>query len=330
MSKSKKTTPLQPVNDSELISNVYSLEELFIIPLRAVIDANAYAAQTALDFILSYGFNNRVMNVRDSNEFAGNLRMLSFTYTFTDDRGIQKTTKVNIPFISLIPIPLLEVKRAQFDYAIQILNQESRILKDINDRDTEQKSLVAVLAPMDTSGKNSLHLSEETSLKANMTVRVEVEKSDLPAGILQLLNLGQQAIAGTTEDNCVIISEPDMLTFTGGVQRPYRLKAEVKRKGKAGTEWESIKGAEVQVHVICSMTTVEKIFGQPITVEKGYVVGVAGTARAKALTDANGVVEFGLWPDTGVSDDYNGFVLLKTRSAEDSIIYYNFKQTLPI
>jgi hypothetical protein len=330
-----------PLRRTESISNVYSLSELFAIPLKAVVDANAYAVKTALDFLFKYAFSSPVARLRDSNDFIGSLRTVTFTYDYTDTRGQRQVTKVSVPFISLIPIPLLEVTKAHFDYAIQILNQERQLIGESSDNITvENKSLLAVLAPMDSTQKSRLKIARESGFKANMTVHIEVEKSDLPAGILQVLNLGQQAIGGVMEEKLVIHTEPDKLLFDHNElppQSPYKIKVEVRRPGKPGTAsnvhayasqaspWEIVHEKEIQIDVSSNTAPVTDLFAQPISVRAGYVIGTPTYSKAVSLTNDAGLVEFALWPNLSASSKNNGFILIKTKMADDKALYFGFR-----
>jgi hypothetical protein len=331
-------TPLQHLESS---SNVYSLNELFAIPLKAVIDANAYAAKTALEFLLTFGFDGPVAKLHETNESIGSLRTVTFTYNYTDARGHTQVTTVRVPLISLIPMPLLEVTKAQFDYAIRILHGETQLTVQTSDNSIVQnKSLLAVLAPMDTTREHYRKLTRDSSLKANMTVHVEVEKSDLPAGILQLLNLGQEAIRGVMEEKLLIRTEPDKLLFehtdSRTSQPPYKVRVEIRKPFTPDTTstvhtyeaqasaGEIVHNKEIQIEVSSNTGRLAELFTLPISVGAGRVIGTPTYSRAAALTNEDGFVEFTLSPDLSVSNNHNGFIVIKTQMADDKALYFGF------
>src|SRR5690554_798203 len=109
---------LKEESASGISTNVFGLEQLFYMPLKAVIDANTLAALSAIDIIREYGFEN------DKNsENYGKLKMVTFAYDYSDPGGHIKTMSISIPFITLIPLPILEVKHAEVDFSLKVLGQ---------------------------------------------------------------------------------------------------------------------------------------------------------------------------------------------------------------
>ena len=47
--------------------------------------------------------------------------MLEFTYQTNDTEG-QRTQKISIPLLTLVPLPLLQVQEADFEFDIQIVD----------------------------------------------------------------------------------------------------------------------------------------------------------------------------------------------------------------
>jgi hypothetical protein len=306
---------------TEQITNIFTLEELLSIPLHAVIDANAHAAETALDFIIRYGFNPGVPELPNRNRFLGSLRMAQFTYNYVNDQGMQSTMEVSIPFLSLIPIPMLEVKKATFDYAIQILSQDY-----IEDR----RSILAIMSPIDTSLREQPQPYIGTSLRANMAIRVEVEKADLPAGILQLLNLGQEATRGRPERQRSITAKPDRLEFRPGESKTISILVE--QPGDDGSI-ELIGGAEVAIEVTNDFKRPAKLFAGPIEVLQGSPIGrpTPKIAIARTLLSApdKGLVKFQLTrrdvdADAADAAGVNGFITVRVKRATDLLIYFTF------
>jgi hypothetical protein len=325
----------------EIISNVFSLSELLALPLKAVIDANFSAVMSALELLLKFGFENPVEKLPRSDEFVGSLRTMTFTYDYTDARGQRQATKVSVPLISLIPMPLLEVTKAHFDYAIRILNEQTLLTEKISDDAmVASRSVVAMLAPIDTTRADPARIAGKSGPKANMTVHLEVEKSDLPAGILKLLNLGEQAISGVMEEKLVIHNEPDKLLFDRNdlplSLSPYKLRVEVRKpcnhgstsglraEGSQGSTWETVPDRDVQLEVFSNTGRLTELFTRPILVTAGDVIGIATYFRAAARTNEDGLVEFALWPDLSASDSNNGFVVIKTKMADDKALYFGF------
>jgi hypothetical protein len=68
-------------------------------PLTAVINAQAQAAMTTVNFINSVGFHNENRSVIN----------VDFLYSATDENGADQPRKLTVPFLAMLPIPNLEV-----------------------------------------------------------------------------------------------------------------------------------------------------------------------------------------------------------------------------
>lgn len=168
-------------------SQVMDLKQLIAAPLIATLEADAMTTASYVDFLREVAFES------DGKKDLGKLKTFTFQYYQSDKSG--KTLKaVEIPVISLIPIPLLQIKEATFDFDIKILDSitETGEQQFSFDEDTAspqendgKTSIRAALAPQ--SGKSSQ--TKESSLSANMKVQVIMQQADMPAGLANLLSL---------------------------------------------------------------------------------------------------------------------------------------------
>lgn len=302
------------------------------MPMKAVVDANAYAATSALDFIIRFGFTDDGEPGSEASRKLGALRMVTFSYTYVDEHGKRRLIEVSIPVLSLIPIPMLEVKLAHFDYSIRIVSQE-RIsapvpglgtLRRSDVPETRPRRLLAVMAPLDTTSPVEGARTSGFGISANMRVRVEVEKSDLPAGILQLLNLGQEATRSTSPSSQNVFVEPDWLEFSPN--GPCELSVCVLRPAPPGVRQEPVAWAEVGIEVRFSDDTgLDEAFKSPIRVKHGRVIGRPTRAESAALTAADGMVIFELFPEPKAAlEGRNGFVTVTVCSQPRQSVYFKF------
>src|SRR5262245_29108466 len=122
---------------AESDKEILSLYQLIGAPLMAVVQAEAQAAQASADFIKEIGFERKLPSaaVADKPEDTrslqegGNFRdltMLQFKHDVRGSDGVVRTHQMNVPVLSLFPIPLLQVKDAEFDFAIRILDHVAR------------------------------------------------------------------------------------------------------------------------------------------------------------------------------------------------------------
>lgn len=178
------------INDNERISSqVMELKDLIAGPLVATIEADALSAQRYLDYLFRVAFET----YDAASGKAGKLRMLTFDYNANDITGQYRRT-ISIPLLSLIPLPLLQVQEADFDFDIRVLEASSTQQKSVfsfsegTDRkdDTERDFRLRVaMSPSHRNGKESYAFGH--SMDANMKVHVKMKQADMPGGLSVLL-----------------------------------------------------------------------------------------------------------------------------------------------
>jgi hypothetical protein len=173
-------------------SQVMELQQLIAGPLIATIEADALSAQKYLEYIMQVAFEKYNPKTGETGE----LRMLTFGYNEQDVNGPRRKT-VSIPLLTLVPLPLLHVEEADFDFDIKILDaisdrvDETFSVEDgksvTNKPEVSGFKMRASLAPKQGEAKHSGELQQ--SLSANMKVKVKMRPADMPAGLSNLLHL---------------------------------------------------------------------------------------------------------------------------------------------
>ncbi len=110
---------MPPENDPIEIGPVVDLQDIFAAPILAVIKANVAAAREFVAFMQAVGFDR---SSSDPNQMWGNLSMVTFSYEEARG-GLEPPIKrlYSVPVLSLIPLPLLEVKDASFEYGVRLI-----------------------------------------------------------------------------------------------------------------------------------------------------------------------------------------------------------------
>lgn len=168
------------------------LKELISAPLVATIDADSISARRYLNYLLELAFESYD---KETGE-VGKLRTLDFTYGSRDVGGL-RMQRVSIPLLTLVPLPLLQVKEADFDFDIQIVDAVSSdkdatfSLKNGASDDTGDvpegvKLRVSMAA---ASAEGNVKSTTQQSLTANMKVKVKMQQADMPGGLSNLLHL---------------------------------------------------------------------------------------------------------------------------------------------
>lgn len=184
-----------PSNDSH---NFY---ELLGAPLIAFIQAEYQAAQTTLEFIEKFGFTDPSSESDD----MGRLRMATFKQNKKAGNGTYEETDIKIPLLSLVPIPLMQVKDAELEFYLKVTDFLSESVKNntadvkkVNSNETEgtdsanqNNYLSSNRLQMKTAMSNApkTNDSNRQNSEMQMKVKLKLEPADLPTGISHLLEI---------------------------------------------------------------------------------------------------------------------------------------------
>lgn len=169
-------------------SQVMELQQLIAGPLIATIEADALSAQKYLDYLMRVAFES----FNPVTGETGKLRMLTFTYNEQDVNGSSKKN-VSIPLLTLIPLPLLHVEEADFDFDIKILDALSENVEEKfsveNGESVKQPQSTGFKMRASLAPQREVKDNLQQSLSANMKVKVKMRQADMPAGLSNLLHL---------------------------------------------------------------------------------------------------------------------------------------------
>ena len=179
-------------NNNKVSGHIMSLQQLISAPLVATIDADAMSAERYMKHFMSLAFES--YNPVDGS--TGALRLISFNFTDSDASGGAEK-KVSVPLVSLVTLPLLQIKQADFDVDINIIDAVAAAPNEhfsLNRGEVESPrgkerdeglNFRASLAPQSGRGASS-------SLQANMKIHVSMQQADMPSGLSQFLQLASR------------------------------------------------------------------------------------------------------------------------------------------
>lgn len=177
--------------NNNVSKQIMELKDLISGPLVATIDADSMSTRRYLSYLYELAFDS----YNAATGEVGNLRMLEFTYT-ANDNGIPRQQRVSIPLMTLVPLPLLQVKEADFDFDIQIIDAVSadkqsmfsfNEKKDDDNPDSDGVKLRVSMAASNIDGNTEKKVRQ--GLAANMKVKVKMQQADMPGGLSNLLSL---------------------------------------------------------------------------------------------------------------------------------------------
>ncbi len=193
-----------PVSGQELATLDFA--NLIGGPLKAIVDAQAKSAIATVNFIKDAAFED----VKEGGKVVGSkARMVSFTYdrlsdTDFDDKGKPKheTYSLSVPFLTMLPMPYISVKRATIDFNAKITSIQTQ---QMNDSLTTETSTEGKAGWWFWSAKiNSKVSYQKTNANSNkeertfdLHIHVEAQNEEMPAGTERLLSILEQSINET-------------------------------------------------------------------------------------------------------------------------------------
>ncbi|MDZ8188024.1 MAG: DUF2589 domain-containing protein [Nostoc sp. ChiSLP02] len=178
---------------------VISFQKLLAEPLIATMHADFEAGIQFVEFFQKYGLEEVDDNTEEEDTQGNTQKKLSFKMvTFCYRQGDQKYS-VQVPLLSLIPLPLLQIDTAEFEFNIRIFtevanpNQPSYNPEKSGTNDKSSQSeygkyegMKARLAPTTVKGEDGKPIQ---SVDSNMKVTVKMKQADLPVGMIRLMRV---------------------------------------------------------------------------------------------------------------------------------------------
>lgn len=185
-----------PQSRPEPQSDVLSLSQLIGGPIHALVDAEAQSAMATARFIRNVGFRQPPAGA--PGDF-GELQMARFTAKRQLEGGGEDTVEVQIPMLSLLPIPALQIRDAELDYVIKVIQTEAmpetqrRTVEIVGTED--HHPAIEPPATMRATFASEARGGNRRSMDMLVKMKVRIEQADMPAGLARLLNLTAEEIS---------------------------------------------------------------------------------------------------------------------------------------
>jgi hypothetical protein len=184
-------------NRAERALEAIPFRHLIGAPLTAVIEAQAQAAQTTVEFIQKVGFKNGAEAGGTTEAMdAGEVRTVNFSYEKTGPDGTTGTATLNVPVLSIIPVPFIRVEEATIDFTAKIVDVVTEDVKtSLNWTNTVDGKYGSFLSPVKVGFKSTLSLNHNRNSNSkfekeyNMHVTVRAVQDDMPAGLAKVLGI---------------------------------------------------------------------------------------------------------------------------------------------
>jgi Protein of unknown function (DUF2589) len=173
------------------------LRELLGILVGDLIVAESQAAKATADFLREAGF----IGDKDNDDYWGKLRFVSFSFSVQDPDG-ERTRIVKVPLLSLLPIPLLQIDQAEYEFFAQVNEVKKR--RPPPKKDYELGSAAYGLAQFssdlicEVAPYSSESAPDKKDAAPKVRVKLTMRQSDLPAGLSSSLRRIEQASGSET------------------------------------------------------------------------------------------------------------------------------------
>lgn len=182
--QSASAVPPQPQN------SVLSLAQLIGAPIHALVDAEAQSAMATARFIRSVGFTGAGDNMSE----LGELQMARFKRRRRGADGKEEDVEVQIPLLSMLPIPALQIRDAELDYTVRILQTEAlQPAAAPHESMTERTPEGEPIAKLRASFAREPRPGDRRTTDMLVKMKLRIEQADMPNGLAQLLALASES-----------------------------------------------------------------------------------------------------------------------------------------
>ncbi|TAN06838.1 MAG: DUF2589 domain-containing protein [Rhodanobacteraceae bacterium] len=169
------------------------LGDIIAAPILATVDADFQAARKFVDYIQEFGFTR----VGGKSGDFGDLKMVRFAFPEQTPDGGVRTKVMQLPELSLVPLPILQVDKADYSFGIRIISSENArpvgrldlLGKPETLPDPNRYRWAAMLAPSARQKSGELQPDADPHINANVQAQISVRVGDVPAGISRILAL---------------------------------------------------------------------------------------------------------------------------------------------
>jgi len=165
-------------------------------PLKAVVEAQAHAAMTSVEFIKKVGFTT-------GNDGVERPTMIEFAYTKllpgADGEPESVQHKLSVPFLTMMPIPFLTIEEAEVNFNAKINSVEESRTFNSDKLDFELGgggNIYGIAANLKVaySAQKSSSQGQKTERTYSMNVRVRAAQAEMPEGANRLLSILENVI----------------------------------------------------------------------------------------------------------------------------------------
>ncbi len=171
--------------------------QVIAAPMLAMIEGETIAARATTEFIESIGFVKD--STTDNNSF-GKVRTVTFSYVKQNIDGKNETVTLTLPLLSLVPIPLLQIHKAEIEFGLDIAAKSKITTSEVKSKSgtqilpSQKVNTYAMLKRMPTTST----AEHDITTNMQMKVKIEIGQSDIPIGLSKLFQVFETSVQSKT------------------------------------------------------------------------------------------------------------------------------------
>jgi hypothetical protein len=180
-------------------------------PLNAAIEAQAESAQVTIDFIQKVGFVPPATTPGTTTSYQwGDVRQVTFKYRKVSATGALIDASLEVPVLSIVPIPFIRIEEVNIDFTAKINEVETEATNTALSVGVEAEGAYSSwLSPVRVSFKASMSYNRNTASTSKfekeyqMRVTVRATQDDMPAGLSKVLQILEKIIVERSTANAL-------------------------------------------------------------------------------------------------------------------------------
>ena len=219
-------TPIERGKNPSAGENIaHPLYQLLGAPLLALVQAESQAAQATAEFIQKIGF---LPETKPSTEEAqgtpaeevsdieslGNMRMAKFANQMQGPDGKLRSVNVQVPLLSLVPIPALQIKDAELEFYVRILDfSQGKAATTLGSQGKPKATTDETMSPTEKDflspsrmqfraamGRGPSAGQHPSTMEAQIKIKINMGQADIPVGLAKLFNIMDQSVSVTNPE----------------------------------------------------------------------------------------------------------------------------------
>ena len=205
------------------VLNSIPYDQVLFQPLQAMISAQTAACQSALDFILSVGFETDDSGVKKAT-------YAEFIFEETGPDGIVSERKIKVPMLTIVPLPSVGLQEGTVNFSVEI-SQSASVSDNVSagGEGTGKIGWGPFSLSVSAKASYSRDSARKTDTRARQEVSVKVAPMEQPEGMQQVMEILREAALGAGNSGSTPVVN-DGGAVTPAIPKPDAKSGDKKKK----------------------------------------------------------------------------------------------------